>query len=353
MGRETHCMKRIVNLLILLVVFILFALGCGNLENSYSEGEYFFVRHKGADMPVWVRGNELSDVILLYVHGGPGGSSVTYPLFFQTYQAFEEDFLTVYYDQRSSGLSSGIAGDDQFSIDQYIEDLDVVIDTIESRYANRNPKIFLVGHSWGGCLGTAYLLDMQRQEKIQGWIEMNGGHDVKTGMELSRQYVIDYVNLQFAEDEISQKEQQEVLNWYRENPVINIGNVAAHAGYVRTYYGYTPKGEESDIPMGEMIFTSQLSLQYLINSGNTSSKFDIWSVNLTESMDRITLPSLIVWGRHDGILPVPLAQQAYDALGTPLSDKYIEILPNSGHDPVAKDYDQFHNAVKTFINKYR
>jgi len=37
-----------------------------------SEGNYYFVRHKGAAMPVWVKGNLESGVFLITVHGGPG-----------------------------------------------------------------------------------------------------------------------------------------------------------------------------------------------------------------------------------------------------------------------------------------
>jgi pimeloyl-ACP methyl ester carboxylesterase len=70
-------------------------------------------------------------------------------------------------------------------------------------------------------------------------------------------------------------------------------------------------------------------------------------------MDRITLPSLIVWGRHDGILPVELADDAYERLGTPRSDKSIVIFEDSAHSPMFEQPDAFNRAVIDFIEANR
>jgi hypothetical protein len=48
---------------------------CKKENDLTKSGEMLFLKHKGASMPVLVRGNFDSDVIVIIVHGGAGGSS--------------------------------------------------------------------------------------------------------------------------------------------------------------------------------------------------------------------------------------------------------------------------------------
>ena len=67
-------------------------------------------------------------------------------------------------------------------------------------------------------------------------------------------------------------------------------------------------------------------------------------------MSAILVPTLITWGRHDGILPVALAQQAYDALGTAPQGKSVVVFEDSAHSPYAEEPDRWLEAVTTFID---
>lgn len=329
---------------ILFTLVIVLIYSCNIWVNS-EDSDFFYVRNDSADMPVWVNGNKESETFVLVIHGGPGGNSLSFHDYYM-FNMMEDDFAFVYWDQRAAGSSMGNSTMEHFSIEQYIEDTDKVIDVINLKY--NNPKIFLCGSSWGGTLGTAYLLDSERQNKVSGWIEMNGGHDLQTGMELSRQFVIDY-----AENR-NNKDWNEVLDWYEKNRKITLNNIAKHASYVEEAYGYVPKNETMSGDTFRMMFFSPNNiLAMLTNTAYSGLNFDIWDVNFIDQMDQITIPSLVIWGEYDGILPVELAQQAYDVLGTPEDDKYINILPNSGHGPVDRDLDLFHESIIEFVNKYR
>ncbi len=61
-------MKKVFLYMILAVAFIS---SCEKSEFQ-SEGDFFHLSHKGARMPVWVKGNFQSDVTIVTVHGGPG-----------------------------------------------------------------------------------------------------------------------------------------------------------------------------------------------------------------------------------------------------------------------------------------
>lgn len=316
-----------------------------NIWTDSDKSDYYYIRNDEADMPVWVCGNKESETFVIMIHGGPGGSAMFYHDFYYI-SDMEEEFAFVYWDQRAAGASMGNSSLEYFNMEQFIEDTDMVVDSIIQRYDN--PSIFLCGHSWGGLLGTAYLLETEHQDKVNGWIEIDGGHDLETGMVLSRQFVIDYAN---QEDD---KVWNERLEWYEDNQIINMSNVLEHAGYVKEAFGYTPKDEVTSIDFMQTLFLSpQNFLTGLINNQYSAQNFDIWEEDLTDQMDEITIPSLVIWGEHDGILPVPLAQQAYDALGTDEVDKYITILPNSGHSPVDKDKTLFQDSIIEFVNRYR
>ena len=76
-------------------------------------------------------------------------------------------------------------------------------------------------------------------------------------------------------------------------------------------------------------------------------------LNLSPEMHKIKIPALVLWGRHDGSLPVELAQDAYDNLGTAENDKYMHIFEYSGHTPFLEEEKDFIEKVKEFIEKYK
>ena len=339
------------------VLAVLLAAGCNNDFDNFDEGDFFYVRHDGADLPVWICGYVASKVFVIHLNGGPGGSSIVYHAW-GPIRDLESQYAQVYWDQRCSGQAQGNSAIEQLNVDQFVEDTDTIVDAVRLKYDN--PRIFLMGISWGGGLGTAYLLDPERQAKISGWIEVDGSHDIVWGMQLSRQYVLDYADSIIsgaASPEEDVKKWTEIIEWYAANPEININNIDTHAGYVEDAYGYVPEGRDDGMDdlmtAGNILFTRIHFTMYMQNSDFNQKYFDIYHLNLVPQMDSIVIPTLIIWGAHDGILPAPLAREAYDAIGTPGPDKYLVILPNSGHTPVLADIDLFSNTLTAFIENYR
>ncbi|NET38908.1 MAG: hypothetical protein F6K19_44175 [Cyanothece sp. SIO1E1] len=66
------------------------------------------VKLGGVEQYVLLRGRSRTAPLLVYVHGGPGGSETP---FLRIYNAeLENDFLTVYWDQRGTVVTSGNYG---------------------------------------------------------------------------------------------------------------------------------------------------------------------------------------------------------------------------------------------------
>src|SRR5262252_5453412 len=151
---------------------ILFCTACKKqaVKLSGNANDIFWITNNGADMPVWVKGNTASRVIILIVHGGPGGGSYN----FTDYQTarLQEKYGVAFWDQRNSGSASGNSNIGKLTLSQMANDLNAVVKVIKYRYGN--PSIFLYAHSFGGLLAAAYLETGTNQNDLKGWMEIDG-----------------------------------------------------------------------------------------------------------------------------------------------------------------------------------
>lgn len=323
-------------------------------DDTFYQGDFFYLVNKKAQMPVSVRGNTSSGVLIVFLHGGPGGTALQ-KIGLRAFNELEKDYGVVFWDQRASGSSQGNSALSDLNLDQFTEDLDQLIDLLQHKY--HHPAIFLMGHSWGGCLGTNYLIDAKRQSKIRGWIDVDGAHDNPDGDDLSMKFVIDYAHQQIAAG-IEVDFWQYVISWYAANPNFTTDQLE-HYSFVDKAHGYIydPSLAESEkFPNYSFsyLFESPANVTAsLINYNSVIKNFIISDIDLTPLMSDIHLPSLIIWGARDGIIPFPMAQQAYDALGTAPDQKRIVTLAHSAHNGFYEEPTVFIEAVRGFVEEFR
>jgi pimeloyl-ACP methyl ester carboxylesterase len=124
--------------------------------------------------------NRPENPTLLYLHGGPGGTSV--PLS-AAFRAWEKYFTVVHWDQRGAGRTfgkNGEAGCGRLTIERLVQDgLEVAEFLIRTL---KKTQVLIVGHSWGSALGiymlkrrpelfcafvgTGQLVNMRQNEEI-------------------------------------------------------------------------------------------------------------------------------------------------------------------------------------------
>jgi proline iminopeptidase len=88
--------------------------------------------------------------ILVILHGGPGSD---YRYLLNCKEFASQGYYVVFYDQRGSGLSKRHSKS-SYNIQLMLDDLTGVIAHYRKSPAQ---KIFLLGHSWGAILATAYI----------------------------------------------------------------------------------------------------------------------------------------------------------------------------------------------------
>ncbi len=339
------------------IILVMATLLLGACEKSefQSEGDFFHLSHKGAKMPVWVKGNFNSDVIIITVHGGPGDSGMEQPLS-QGFKYLEEDYLMVHWDQRFSGMTQGGADEKTMSPDQFIEDTERIVQLVQSKYPGK--KLFMMGHSWGGQLSAGYLGRDGHYNNFKGWIDLNGSIYGDLESQLMKNYIMERVPAKMAEPDADLEYWQFIIDFYEENPAP--GNYSAPEPYWYVsavggdVYDYEKYQEEVKIPYLELIFKSMFSMAFYIDAFYSDETYGQWDdINYTPELANITIPALMLWGADDGIVPAEVADYVYEHLGTDPSMKEVVKIPECCHGPQHEQPEIFYDEVSSFVETYK
>ncbi|HUH74016.1 MAG TPA: alpha/beta hydrolase [Chitinophagales bacterium] len=323
----------------------------------------YHVKTDGIALPVRVAGNENSDVALIMTHGGPGGSSQTFR-FTEGIRGMEEDYKVIYWDQRASGMTQGNPPKSEITIEQYAEDLDAIVEF--TRQVVGAKKIFLLGHSWGGGLTAFYLTqDPSRQQKLSGYVIVCGAYNVPGGLSASRQWILNGAAASIARNK-DVGYWQKAIEFYKTNTAITADNFIEHATYLGKLNGgiYNKKLTKLKSYIPAIEISAFLSNPLFVGHNITYKGKSVYTdLDLTNELYKIKLPSFVMWGTHDGLLPahkIPgdtkgtaLADDFIAKVGTDSKDVYYMEYTNSAHEPMAEEGIKFAKDLKLFMNKYK
>lgn len=97
-----------------------------------------------------IKSNDRSKPVLLFLHGGPGGSVMAYSEKFT--KELQSHFVVVQWDQRQTGKTLELnSSPDSLNFDLFSRDTHECIRYLLQRFQQQ--KLYLVGHSWGTALG--------------------------------------------------------------------------------------------------------------------------------------------------------------------------------------------------------
>ena len=149
----------------------------------------FHVKSTETELYIKVRGKDVNNPVLLYLHGGPG--EVNGPLLFQAYAGpeLEKHFVVGYLHQRNTCMSPEVPLE-TLTIKHFVNDVDNIVTFLKEKF--QKDKIFLLGHSFGGGLGFLYLLE--HEDNIKKFVSAGGAfscpsieeNGYQTVMELSK-----------------------------------------------------------------------------------------------------------------------------------------------------------------------
>jgi len=333
---------------VLLVSTALFALGIGinspgkpeqfqngdgtKMENSISEK--IFVEINGVKQGMFLRGKNLANPVLLFVHGGP-----CFPEYFlfDRYETGLEDLFTVcYWEQRGGGLSYTKGMDpNSVTMDQLKRDTIAVTDYLRERFGQE--KIYLMAHSGGtffaiqaaaehpelykAYIGIAQISNQMESERlayayIKQRCEETG--DQKTLKQLARYPVLE------QEDAVKPFFQSMVRD--QSMHALGVGTMKSMRSVMKDVFlpvlfcrAYTVQ-EKFDFWASKFAFINR-----------TSIKDDLLATDLTKVVHSLEIPVYFFSGASDMTVNHDLSKAFLDGISSPLKGFYT--FQNSAHSP--------------------
>ncbi|WP_299257943.1 alpha/beta fold hydrolase [uncultured Aquimarina sp.] len=352
----------------LLITSILILTSCKqNKEKSAIDTEFYIPVEK-SNLFIRLVGNP-NKPIIIDLHGGPGGFSGFSHEIYAPY--LENDYLLVYLDQRGSGRSDISNDSTLLTTQQFVKDLDVVVDTLQNRYPNKN--INLLGTSWGGTYGLLYLID--HQDKITSFACTSGKANsvyqnislIEHEEELAKKFLAKTNNpkdKKLFDDMLTKL--SEIKNSGFKDFYTNM-NLIKHKfpkklGF--SPYKYEKEDDENKKLLDtiavfkranytpEMLKTSLEKMEIVNKQFRNTPSYN--NLNIIDEMNIINKPVIVLQGEYDYAVGIKQGEMIYNALkGVPEENKELHIIPNTAHNLKKESVrDEYFNLVKTFFDRH-
>jgi pimeloyl-ACP methyl ester carboxylesterase len=296
----------------------------------------------GAREYLLVRGRDARAPVVLFLHGGPGGSET--PLMRLYNAALEDRFVMAYWDQRGAGKSYDSAiPPATMTIAHFLADMDRVVDHLRKRLGVE--KVWLLAHSWGTALGTLYA--GKHPQKIAGYIGTGQVASNPEDEEHAYQYVL-------AEAE-KRNDKSALIDLAKIGPPpYTFDRLAVRDRLLDQYGGYfhVPLNKWS-VAWRAIFDTPESDIRDLVRlwRGTALSQTALWpefaKLDLTKTVPALDMPVEFILGRHDQRTWSPLAERYLAALKAPR--KRLVWLEKSGHNGPFEEPAAFRKAVTDFI----
>lgn len=299
-----------------------------------------WLRHKGADMPVWVRGNLASGKLVLFLHGGPGDCAMCYRHYLK---GLEADMAVAYWDQRVAGSSSGKVDPKTLTYAQFGEDAALVVKLLKQEFPAA--EIHLLAHSYGVELAWQFLTTGDNQRLVRSLIAVNGTFSTHRWLHQIREWGL---------REAKAKGNTEAVAYLTANPVTR-ENLLAYdwQRLERTVHelGANPVSVYDD---------KGFLLHYAFASPNTAlaqfthfKHYGEWSKNELLGFEKgpllggVRIPVGLFWGKKDGVVPLEISGETA-ALLTGTTARQV-VFDDSWHEPFLTETERFVREVVRFV----
>ena len=296
------------------------------------------VRLNGYPQWVLIRGHDVSKPLFLFLHGGPGESSLW--LAHHTMKELERSFVCANWDQRGAGKSF-LPGPDPSSmtIQRFYEDTVALIQHLLVRFGKE--RLLLLGHSWGGLLATR--VAARRPDLLHGVILMDPTIDNERAEALSYEWA-----LQRAREAHDAKIVRKLERLGGSDTLRQEGRFLERRAVFR-YGGLVHSDPLAMVRV--MLGAREYSIADCIRGFRMESLSfsiplmaeELAHIDLIEEVPRLTVPVFLIAGRHDHTAPPELAVEFLERLDAP--HKETVWFERSAHTPDLDEPERFQAEV--------
>jgi pimeloyl-ACP methyl ester carboxylesterase len=311
-----------------------------------SVSEKVRVEINGVQQGMVIRGEHVTNPVLLVVHGGPG-----MPDYFLTrrYPVGIEDLVTVvWWDQRGTALSyHPDIPPETMTVEQFVDDTLAVTDHLRERFGQ--DRIVLLGHSWGSLIairaaarsperyaayiGMAQVVD-QRRSEVMAYEHMLAAYRERGDRRMVRA-------LEGAPVTLEGGTPPRYLRRVRDRAMHRLGVGTTHdmrsvitGIFLRslTFPGYTLR-ERWNLWRGRAF----------------SRSFRLWEdevlrTDVAREVPRLGIPVHFFEGAHDYTCVTSLVRDYHDALDAPV--KRFHLFEHSAHSPLLEEPGRAHRILE-------
>jgi pimeloyl-ACP methyl ester carboxylesterase len=302
-----------------------------------SISEKVHVDINGVRQGMVIRGEDVTNPVLLVVHGGPG-----LPDYFLTrnHPIHLEDLVTVvWWDQRGTALSyRQDIPRETMTVEQFVDDTLAVTDHLRERFGQ--DKVYLLGHSWGSLI--AIRAAARSPERFAAYI----GMAQVTNQLLSEKIAYDHMLAEYrrrGDTRMVRKLEAVPVTLEGGTPtryVRNLRDTAMHRLGVGTTHDMD--SVITGIFLASLTFPGYtLREKWNLWRGRSFSRsFRLWEdevlrTDIAHELPRLEVPVYFLEGAHDYTCVTSLAHDYYEALDAPVKGFYL--FEHSAHSPLLEE----------------
>ena len=304
----------------------------------------------GAMLHFRVRGTDKSNPYLVILHGGPGFSS---HMFYAWGPSLEKSVNVVYLDQRGCGESArlsvaNIMDPKPSEIKDYT--FSTLVSDIEGvRQSLKVDKWYVLGHSYGGMLGLEYVA--AHPDHVQGFIDMDGLVSVPQ----MQTAILDNAAKKFAtatpKDDADLAAAKQLQALPPDNPARMFGAFGLAMGPAGLYFAGNQAAEFTAFygQIGQALKPYPIPPVALMPANEPAVALIANDHFLTRDdtplLSEMTVPTLIINGKEDGVITPQSAEAAHAAIK---NSQLIE-FDNCGHFPFFEQPKKTTAAILHFL----
>lgn len=308
---------------------------------------YEYPMINGIKQYVQVRGKDRKNPLVLFLHGGPGGSVAGVCHIHQ--EGWEDKFTVANWDQRNT-CKTYCANKDKAqeialtgTMEDFVKDIDEVIAYLHTVY--EFDKLILMGFSWGSAIGSEYA--KRYPENILCYIGIGQHVCYRDGVLTTCQRLLELVPNGSKDEE----EVKRIVETFPQKPVWN-------KELFTCMRLYTPLCTKYIIRHGKRISLSKImsspfmnfrekkSVMFLDYSKLTQSYATMLDYDFRQNM-QYEVPLLFIFGDEETVCPSKLVEDCFDMISAP--KKKIEIIPQASHACYLDNAQAFMSVVETFL----
>ena len=257
----------------------------------------------GLDQWLNVRGQDESNPIILFVHGGPASPLI--PTLWQFQRPIEEYFTVVNYDQRGAGKTYVEAHSEAIGetlhIPHYIDDAIEVAEYVRKRYGKN--KLILMGHSWGTVVGMGAAL--KRPDLFYAYVGIGQVINTRDNERISFQYGMEQAKARG--NTAALKEMESIAPYPGDQPITRERIIIARK-WAQFYGGLTAFREESTYFYNAPLLSPEYSAADVcaVDQGNVFTLGRVLPEFIEvdyKAVRSVPMPVFMFMGRHDYTTP--------------------------------------------------